>query len=419
MRKPVAVVGAGLAGLVCARRLDQAGVDVLLFESASRPGGRLRTDVVDGFRLDYGFPYYLDAAPHARLELDHSKLDLKPFEPGVKVFDGRCMRDVHPEAILETIFSRWVPMSDLLRINQLDEELRTYSESDIAHLPDQTVEDFLRTRRFSSAAIERYFRPYYGSLLLDPDLSQSSQNFVRLFRQLHLGRACIPARGIEEIPRQIADGINPDRIRLNTRVTRLRRAGELVQAVELETGEVIEVDHVVVATEQAEASRLTDAGSVRKAQAMTVIHFATPEPLGHEPILHTNAVNHGDVNYVVCKSSVSRSLAPSGQHLVTAVALGSLGGTDHYIAGNARYQLRAWFPNQKVDSWRPLRVDHVAAAQMNRPVGFAHHMLPIQSGENLFLAGEYLTHGGIDGAVLSGQNAANLVLQEYPELLRA
>lgn len=51
----VVVVGAGLAGLACARHLSAAGVDVLVLEAEDVVGGRVRTDAVDGMLLDRGF----------------------------------------------------------------------------------------------------------------------------------------------------------------------------------------------------------------------------------------------------------------------------------------------------------------------------------------------------------------------------
>lgn len=49
------VVGAGLAGLNCARTLQKNGFDVIVLEKSDRVGGRVKTDYVEGFQFDHGF----------------------------------------------------------------------------------------------------------------------------------------------------------------------------------------------------------------------------------------------------------------------------------------------------------------------------------------------------------------------------
>jgi monoamine oxidase len=50
----VVVVGAGMAGLVCAHRLRQRGVEVLVLEAGAEPGGRTAGTTVDGATVDLG-----------------------------------------------------------------------------------------------------------------------------------------------------------------------------------------------------------------------------------------------------------------------------------------------------------------------------------------------------------------------------
>ncbi|MBD0671413.1 flavin monoamine oxidase family protein [Streptomyces sp. CBMA156] len=51
----VAVIGAGIAGLVCAYELQRRGFDVVVYERANRPGGRVRTHRFwDGTHVDLG-----------------------------------------------------------------------------------------------------------------------------------------------------------------------------------------------------------------------------------------------------------------------------------------------------------------------------------------------------------------------------
>ena len=49
------VIGAGLAGLSAALTLQEAGVEVTLLDSSDRTGGRVASDLIDGFILDRGF----------------------------------------------------------------------------------------------------------------------------------------------------------------------------------------------------------------------------------------------------------------------------------------------------------------------------------------------------------------------------
>src|ERR1700688_3845969 len=73
----VVIIGAGLAGLSCALSLEAAGVPVTLLEASDRPGGRISTDLVEGFRLDRGFQVLLTAYPEAKRLLDYDALQLK------------------------------------------------------------------------------------------------------------------------------------------------------------------------------------------------------------------------------------------------------------------------------------------------------------------------------------------------------
>ena len=53
----VAVIGAGLAGLACARRLAGSGVQLRVFESQRAPGGRLATRRFEAGSFDHGAQY--------------------------------------------------------------------------------------------------------------------------------------------------------------------------------------------------------------------------------------------------------------------------------------------------------------------------------------------------------------------------
>lgn len=54
----IAVVGAGISGLTCARILTDHGYRVRVFEKSRGPGGRMSTRRVDSLRFDHGAQYF-------------------------------------------------------------------------------------------------------------------------------------------------------------------------------------------------------------------------------------------------------------------------------------------------------------------------------------------------------------------------
>ncbi|GAA1399076.1 protoporphyrinogen oxidase [Luteococcus peritonei] len=80
----IIVVGAGITGLVAARELARVpDLDVTVLESSSRPGGQIRTEDLDGARVDVGAEAVHLGAPHVaalvrELGLDSSVVGAAP-----------------------------------------------------------------------------------------------------------------------------------------------------------------------------------------------------------------------------------------------------------------------------------------------------------------------------------------------------
>src|SRR5919202_5062497 len=120
----VIIVGAGLAGLTCAKMLSRRSAEVSVFEASDGIGGRVRTDVKGGLWLDRGFQVYFPAYPAARRHLDHAELDLRAFDPGAIIRRGSKesvlsdpLRD--PKAILPSLLSEAATFADKLRTLKL------------------------------------------------------------------------------------------------------------------------------------------------------------------------------------------------------------------------------------------------------------------------------------------------------------
>ncbi|MBE3032537.1 MAG: FAD-dependent oxidoreductase, partial [Actinobacteria bacterium] len=165
----VIVVGAGLAGLCCARELASQGVDVLVLERSDAAGGRLRTDEVDGFLLDRGFQVLLTAYPEARRALDYERLGLRPFYAGALVRHRGGFARVadplrHPLDAARNLRSGPGSLVDKLRVARLRRRLSRASLNEVLEAPQVTTAEALRLEGFSREIVDGFFRPFFGGI---------------------------------------------------------------------------------------------------------------------------------------------------------------------------------------------------------------------------------------------------------------
>ncbi len=411
MSEPIVIVGAGLAGLTCARRLLSSGHRVLLLDRDDRPGGRMKTDVVDGFRIDRGFQVYFTAYPNAKRELDREKLQLRPFSAGALVlWDGR-LRAVRRDDTVQMLFSDFFGLADKLRVAAWNAEVAGMSYADIWAMEDGPSEEAFLEQGLSRRFVDRFARPFFGGVFLDRSLAVSRRMMTFVWKMLLEGETTVPALGIEEVPKQVAASIPAEKMRFGVDVVGLLRSGGRVSGVRLANGEEVAASAVVVATEGPAAAALSGQPAPTRTLSSTTVTFAAKDRPTDEPILILNGNFPGQVNHVAVMSNVSKDLAPSGVHLVSATLLGMHRDADAKLAGDVRYELAQWFPKTDARSWRPLKVDRVEHAQLVQEPGILDS-LPSNTTpvEGLFLAGEYTTNSSIDGAVQSGIACATAVM---------
>ena len=182
----VIIIGGGLAGLSCAVKLTNAGKNVAVLEATDRIGGRVRSDVVDGYTLDHGFQVLLTAYPACRELLDYPALRLRAFDPGAMVrVDGNfsTLGDPwrRPSQALSTALSPVGTLGDKLRIVKLRRAANRGSLDDLYRRPSQTTLKRLQQDGFTPGMIDRFFRPFLGGVFLDESLSTSSRMLEFVF----------------------------------------------------------------------------------------------------------------------------------------------------------------------------------------------------------------------------------------------
>src|SRR6201987_636092 len=259
----VAIVGAGLAGLCCAVELEQSGLSVKLLEAEDAPGGRIRTDQVEGFRLDRGFQLLLTGYPELPHQVDLKALRLRAFTRGALVRPGgRFHHFADPfrgslGAALSIALDPVVTTGDKLRLARLGRLVGQGSPADLFREPESTTRRFLEEYGFSSKMMDRFFSPFLAGIFLEHELATSSRYFQFLFRMFAYGDSAVPENGMEMLPRQLAVRLKSGTLRKNARVCKLRRStkGLVVDVVNEESCTACEV---VLAVDDHQARLLLD-----------------------------------------------------------------------------------------------------------------------------------------------------------------
>ncbi len=399
----VVVVGAGLAGLSAARDLADAGREVLVVEAGDGPGGRVRSDVVDGFVLDRGFQVLLTGYPEVAKALDLDALELRRFDPGALVRIGGSFHRVgdpfrDPGSLLSTVAAPIGSVADKMRMLRLRRHLIRSDPARLLRGEDVPTNEALERFGFSPRMVGSFFAPLAGGFLLDPDLTTSRRMFDVIFRTLAVGDAAVPAGGMGAVTGMLAAPLGGS-IRYDSPVLRVETG-----AVELESGETIGTESVVVAVEGPAAQRLLGLGEVRS-RPVSASWFSAPEPPDDTRAIVLDGDREGPALNVAVMSNVAPEYAPAGSALVVAACPGVC---DEGVHVAVREQLRRWWGPQ-VEGWEHLRTDAIAHAQPDQSPPL-HPKMAVSLGDGLFVCGDHRDTGSIQGAMYSGTRCAQAVL---------
>ena len=425
----VVVVGAGLAGLVAARRLTEAGRDVVVLEASDGVGGRVRTDEVDGFLLDRGFQVLLTAYPAVQRWLDPGALELRPFAPGVVIHRGR--RTVRladpfraPVAAARSLLGPTVTPLDALRLLRWRSAILVRDGRRVAQRPQVTTAERLAEVGFSRGIIEGFFRPFLAGTFFDPDLTTSSRVTELVFRCFFRGDVAVPARGMGALGEQLAAGLPAGVVRLRTPVRGLRGGAEDVDV--LLNGGSIRARAVIVAVDAPALAHLeldgmtldgaasggaTRGGDAAPGRGTAAVHLEAPRsPTRGRRDLHLGAPGEGPIATLATMSDIAPSYAPPGRCLVTVSTVGVPEIDDAALVDAVRAQARGWF-GAEVDAWRPLAVQRIPYAQPRQdPVDLPELARPVARAPDVWVCGDHRDTGSIQGAMVSGRRAADAVL---------
>ena len=401
----VVVVGAGLAGLSAARRLAAAGIDALVLEASDTVGGRVATDVVDGFLLDRGFQVHNTAYPEAARVLDHAALDLRAFTPGALVRVGdRLHRLVDPRrrplAVPGTALAPIGSPLDKARVALLAARDALLPAERLAAGPETTTYEALRRRGLSDTVIDRFLRPFLTGVFLERELTTSSRFFDLVWRSFARGTVCVPAGGMRQIPALLAAALPAGAVHTGVPVHRVGPG-----RVETAAG-TVRAASIVVAADPVTAAELLPALSAPEMRAVTTVYHVTPEPPVREPTLLLDGERSGPVVNSVVLTNAAPSYSPDTRALVSTSVL----GLDPPDDPTLRRELERLYGLSTAD-W-----EHLATVRVPRALPAAPPPLdlrrPVRLGDGFYVAGDHRDTPSIQGAMVSGRRAAAAVLRD-------
>jgi phytoene dehydrogenase-like protein len=403
----VVVVGGGLAGLVCARDLADAGVESRVLEASDGLGGRVRTDLVDGYLLDRGFQILLTAYPQVGTRLDLHGLELARFQPGADIRLGDRFHRVgdplrRPGDLVSTLAAPVGTLADKLRVARLVADVRTHPVAELLRRPDRSTADRLAAAGFTDRMVESFWRPLFAGIQLDPELEVSARRFDVILRMLATGATGVPRRGMGAIPAQVAAGLPDGWVELGAEVAAVDGTG-----VDLADGRRVGARAVVVATEGPVAHRLlgprvADPGS----RAAACCWFSSSAPPRVGAVLMLDGTASGPAANVVVMSQVSPSYAPEGRSLIAAAVPGP-GALAPDLTERVRTQLARWFGSTTAE-WDHLRTDVIPHGQPAQAPPF-HPKQRVALGEGVFVCGDHRDTASLQGAMFSGERTASAV----------
>ncbi len=402
----VAIVGAGLAGLSCAKELKRSKIDFRIFEASDSVGGRIKTDNVDGFLLDRGFQLYNPSYSEGLKILDYKKLNLKSFTPGIAIRDKNKLRvitDPFRSNDFRFNFLTKTPGSLREKIGLLSYFLKFLIQADaqIAISKDISTREALSESGINNDLYEKLLKPFLHGVFLESELNTSRKFLDTVLKTFLKGTPSVPELGMQQIPIQIADSIGQENIALNSRVEKITEKSIFVNSAE------IKARKIVVATDPLQAISWLNLPT-KKMNSVSTWYFKADQEVANLvkslPLLFVDASNSGPLTNAVVLTNASKAYAPKDQVLVSA---SSISPYENSTTEEVKKHCAKMF-GVETSHWELIKKYEIndALPQMISPFTLVDSN---KISENLYVCGDHRATSSINGALLSGRNTATLV----------
>ena len=396
------IIGGGISGLIAARVLEEHGLSATIIEASDRLGGRVKTDVVDGYSLDHGFQVLLTAYPAAKKYLDFDALELQEFLPGSAIFKngkqkiiGDPLRNL--SLLLPTLFSGIGTVNDKLKILALNRRLKKKSIQNIFAEKEQTTHAYLENIGFSEAIITDFFTPFFSGIFLENKLETSSRMFEFVYKMFGEGNAALPKDGIQAIPKQLFEKLKSTTFIFNTKVKSVENG-----SFKLESGEAIKSNFTIIATQASGlVSNLKNQATLWK--SCDTLYFEIAKREIKKPLIGLIAAPNTLINNIFYHTSLQTS-ATATKELLSVTVIDKQNLTNKQLVTEVQKELKELC---NIDSCTFIKQYNIPMALPNLQ-DIQYEMLPSETRltETIFLAGDTQLNGSLNAAMIAGERAA-------------
>ena len=396
------IIGGGISGLIAARVLEEHGLSGTIIEATDRLGGRVKTDVVDGYNLDHGFQVLLTAYPAAKKYLDFDALALQEFLPGSAIFKngkqkiiGDPLRNL--SLLIPTLFSEIGTVNDKLKILALNRRLKKKSIQNIFAEKEQTTLAYLENIGFSETIITDFFIPFFSGIFLENKLDTSSRMFEFVYKMFGEGNAALPKDGIQAIPKQLFEKLKNTTCVFNTKVKSVEN-GSII----LESGEIIKSNFTIIATQASGlVSNLKNQATLWK--SCDTLYFEVTKREIRKPLIGLIAAPNALINNIFYHTSLQTS-ATATKELLSVTVIDRQNLTNKQLVAKVQKELKELC---NIDSCTFIKQYNIPMALPNLQ-DIQYEMLPSETRltETIFLAGDTQLNGSLNAAMIAGERAA-------------
>ena len=396
------IIGGGISGLIAARVLEEHGLSATIIEATDRLGGRVKTDVVDGYSLDHGFQVLLTAYPAAKKYLDFDALALQEFLPGSAIFKngkqkiiGDPLRNL--SLLIPTLFSEIGTVNDKLKILALNRRLKKKSIQNIFAEKEQTTLAYLENIGFSEAIITNFFTPFFSGIFLENKLETSSRMFEFVYKMFGEGNAALPKDGIQAIPKQLFEKLKNTTCVFNTKVKSVEN-GSII----LESGEIIKSNFTIIATQASGlVSNLKNQATLWK--SCDTLYFEVTKREIRKPLIGLIAAPNALINNIFYHTSLQTS-ATATKELLSVTVIDRQNLTNKQLVAEVQKELKELC---NIDSCTFIKQYNIPMA-LPKLQDIEYEMLPSETRltEAIFLAGDTQLNGSLNAAMIAGERAA-------------